>query len=245
MAKKPVQGKAVKRTVARSGQIYYFEAGKRIPAAKGATKWVKENFSKAEKSNLSEQELRSFRAQDAARKGAEKIKAAAEKRVRFGGKFVPKYLQTILEELKLVGKKERELKREFPDVRNYGDLLKRIKALVPKTAVIPETEYGLPNEKRRRTTFEGIIDIAEQISNDPIYSQLKLMVIDERGNIAEGKVAALQMIRDWEIEKIEEIMAREKNAAFVSFGHFGQIDVETGQVWIDLRDSAIRIQYSP
>lgn len=238
---------AIKRTVASSGQVYYFQGGKRVAAAKAASRWVKENFSSispGQLERLSERELKSFRGRQAATKGAEKIREAANKRVRFGGKFVPSYLQTILEALKLTAPGS-ELKKEFPDVRNYGDLLKRIQSLTPKTAVIPETEYGLPNEKRRRTTFEGIIDIADRIASDPLYSRLKLMAIDERGNIAEGKINALNMIRGWEIEKIKEIMSTESNVAYVSFGHFGQIDVEKGEVWIDLRETDIRRQYSP
>ena len=34
----------LKRTEAKSGQIYYFQDGKRIPAAKGSKEYVKQNF---------------------------------------------------------------------------------------------------------------------------------------------------------------------------------------------------------
>lgn len=238
---------AIKRTVASSGQVYYFQGGKRVAAAKAASKWVKENFSSispGQLEKLSERELKSFRGRQAATKGAEKIREAADKRVRFGGKFVPGYLQTILEALKLTAPGS-ELKKEFPDVRNYGDLLKRIQSLTPKTAVIPETEYGLPNEKRRRTTFEGIIDIADRIASDPLFNRLNLVVFDERAITYSGKVNALEAIRAWEIEKIEEIMQADKKAAYVSFGHYGEIDVINGIVLIDLRLTDIRVQYSP
>lgn len=234
----------IKRTVASSGQVYYFQGGKRIPAAKAATKWVKQNFDSIQRSKLTEREIKSFRAQEAARKGSEKIRAAAAQKIRFGGKFVPKYLQTILETLKLAAPGQ-ELKKEFPDVSTYGDLLQRIQRLVPSTAIIPETEYGLPSEKRRRVQFEGIIDIAERISEDPLLNRLNLVVFDERAIEYRGRVNALEAVRAWEIEKIEEIMSADKDAAYVSFGHYGEIDVATGTVLIDLRLTDVRVQYSP
>ena len=96
MKKKSNQAAQIKRTVASSGQVYYFQGGKRIPAAKAVTKWVKQNFDSIQRSRLTEREIKSFRAQEAARKGAEKIRAAAEKRLRFGGKFVNRCLRLIL-----------------------------------------------------------------------------------------------------------------------------------------------------
>lgn len=233
----------IKRTVARSGQVYYFQGGKRLPAAKAASKWVKDNFSAIQQAQLSERELRSFRGQQAARKGAEKIKAAAERRVRFGGKFVPGYLQDILEALKLIGPKTKDLKNEFPTAKTYGQLLKQLKPAIARVS-LPATEWGLPNEKRRRETYKNIIDIAEQVTYKRTLEQLDLVVVDESGGVFTGP-AALEAVRKWETAIIDDLIKNGGNPAYVSFNHLATIDPETKEMIIQLANSTKDTQYSP
>ena len=243
MKKKSNQASAkIKRTVASSGQVYYFQGGKRIPAAKAVTKWVRQNFDAIERSKLTEREIKSFRAQEAARKGSEKIRAAAEKRLRFGGKFVNRCLRLILERLQLIGPtSNRDLKKEFPDTKTYGDLLKKIKSQLSEVVIDP-TEWGLPGT-RGRETYESVIDMAERLFGndrrntiaDPIYGELTLVVVDERGVEHRGKVPALEAVRDFEVEIIKQIMDTDQSAAFVRFEHTGEIDPETCEFVIDLR----------
>ena len=253
MAKKPVSGKAVKRTIAKSGQIYYFEAGKRIPAAKGATKWVKQNYGKANPKDLtaSPRELNAFQIAQKSEQRSKRAKIAAEDRLRFGGRFVSNTLKSVLEALKLIGPKTRDLKKEFPTAKTYGELLRQIKPSVGPVT-LPETEWGLPSEKRGRETYENIIDIAERvygnskrkISADEVFGNLQLIVVGEQGEEYRG-AEALEAIRKWEVKKINEIMDAEKNVAFVSFQHTAQIDPTVDEMVIQLADSRENIQRSP
>jgi len=237
---------AIKRTVASSGQVYYFQGGKRVAAAKAASRWVKENFSSispGQLEKLSERELKSFRGRQAATKGAEKIREAADKRVRFGGKFVPRYLQDVLQALKLIGPGTKDLKTEYPSASTYGQLLKQIKPAIAKV-VLPETEWGLPNEKRRRETYQNIVDIAARITQSPALEQLTLVVVDESGQEFTG-AAALEAIRKWETGKVDDLIAKGGNPAYVSFQHFAEIDPETREMIIQLSNSSENPQFSP
>jgi len=237
---------AIKRTVASSGQVYYFQGGKRVAAAKAASRWVKENFSSispGQLEKLSERELKSFRGRQAATKGAEKIREAADKRVRFGGKFVPRYLQDVLQALKLIGPDTKDLKTEYPSASTYGQLLKQIKPAIAKV-VLPETEWGLPNEKRRRETYQNIVDIAARITQSPALEQLTLVVVDESGQEFTG-AAALEAIRKWETGKVDDLISKGGNPAYVSFQHFAEIDPETREMIIQLSNSSENPQFSP
>lgn len=245
---------AIKRTVASSGQVYYFQSGKRVSAAKAASKWVKENFSSispGQLERLSERELKSFRGRQAATKGAEKIREAADKRLRFGGKFVSECLRLILKDLKLIGAGTKDLKAEYPTAKTYGELLKQIKPGIPQV-VMPETEWGLPNEKRRRETYSNIIDIADRIFGneqkkikaDEVFGALALVVVGEDGTVYEGE-KALEAIRKWETAKVDELMKAGGNPAYVSFQHIADIDPETCEMVIQLSNSTEDPQYSP
>lgn len=245
---------AIKRTVASSGQVYYFQGGKRVAAAKAASKWVKENFSSispGQLEKLSERELKSFRGRQAATKGAEKIREATEKRLRFGGKFVSECLRLILQDLKLIDKTVKDLKTEYPSANTYGELLKQIKPAISQVT-LAETEWGLPNEKRRRETYSNIIDIADRIFGndnkkikaDEVFGTLALVVVDESGTVHEGE-KGLEAIRKWETAKIDELMKAGGNPAYVSFQHVADIDPETCEMVIQLANSTEDPQYSP
>ena len=253
MAKKTAKSKGaaplkapIKRTITKTGEARYYQGGKRASAKEGAKKYVKQELQRAAPGYLTREEQKLFNRFQAAQKVAPKVAAQAAERLRFGGRFVKKTVKLLLEELKLFGPTSfKELKKEFPDVKNYGDFLKKLKELTPKSASAGGSEYGLPNEKRNRTTFESTIDLAEEIDKNPLFKALKLVVVDEYGNVTEGKAPGLEAIRDWEIEKIEEAAKSDKGAAYVSFQHFGQIDILDDTFTIDLRESVVTIQYSP
>lgn len=227
----------ISRKVAKNNQIYYFENGKRLTEKAGASKFVKTFFNQIDPAKLSEQEAKSYRGQTSAKKSKAVIKEQASQRLRFKGRFVPKYLQRLLVEQKLIDPKEREIQREYTEAKNYGDFLKEIKSLVPKTAFLRQSEWGLPSEKRERTTFVSVIDIVENIQNDSLFSTLKLNVVDVDGELITDRVKALEAIRDWEIDEIQNTMNEGKNAAYIRFSHYGNINITNGTLTIDLNES--------
>jgi hypothetical protein len=227
----------ISRTLASNNQIYYFENGKRLTEKEGASRFVKTFFSQIDPAKLSPQELKSYRGKLAAQQGKAKLKKEASTRLRFKGRFVPTYLQRLLIEQKLIDPNEREIRREFTEVKSFGDFLKEIKDLVPKTAFLRQSEWALPSQKRERTTFESVIDIADTINTDPLFSTLQLNVITPKGDVITNRIKALEAARDWEIERIEQIQQEGGNPAYTRFSHYGNINVENGTLTIDLNDS--------
>lgn len=176
-----------------------------------------------------------------------KISNYAGSRLRFGGRFVPVVLQLVLQEFNLIpaAGKSKDLKKEFPNVKDYGDLLKVVQAIIPKSAFVPATEYGLPNEKRGRETFTSVIDIVEQLKESPVLSRLKLVVYDQYGVEHTGKLDALDAVRKYEVKTIEDIMKSGQGAAYVSFQYFGKIDILNELLIIDLNETDVQVQSSP
>lgn len=234
----------ISRKLAKNNQIYYFENGKRLSVKSGASKFVKTFFNQIDPAKLSEQELKSYRSKKGADKSRSAIKEEASQRLRFKGRFVNKSLQRLLIEFKLIDPKEREIRREYTEIKNFGDFIKEIKSLVPKTAYLRQSEWGLPSQKRDRTTFVSIIDIVETIQNDRLFSTLNLNVIDDKGKLITDRIKALETIRDWEIDEIENTMNEGKNAAYISFSHYGNINIENGTLTIDLNESMPDPDYS-
>lgn len=245
--------KGLKRVETRSGQTYYFENGKRINAKTGAKKYVARFFDQIKTLSpetfaaLTEGERRSFRSKVSAEKNADKLRQEAAERFRFRGRLIPKYLQDVLDVtvFELVGRGEKELTKVFPNIRDYGDLLRVAQGLV-STLTLKPTEWALPNEKRRRETYLNIIDIAERVIDPPV-GRLCLRVIDESGKVTEGNIEALEVIREWEEAEVQAIIAAGGNPAYVKFTHSGIIDVEDATFTIDLSESrdAISVQFSP
>jgi len=247
---KPGGPTGIKRTEAKSGQIYYFEGGKRIPAARGAKQYVRQNFDTIDPDRLTKQEQRSYRARLTAESNKEQMQERASQNFRFGGRFIPKYLRSIMEALEMISKdSSRELKKEFPAVKDYGDLIKKINEF-PLRVEIPETSIGLPNERRGRVEMKSVIDIAEALDKEgSLYCDLNLVVItaplvdDEfnqvqaGGEVITNRIEALTKIREWEENKADAERVFDPSAAFIRFTHFGQIDAENGTFTIDLNDS--------
>lgn len=251
MAKKSNKGAQIapiKRTITRTGEARYYQGGKRTTAKEGAKKYVRQEFQRAAPGELTKQERTIFNRFQAAQKIAPKAAAQAEGRLRFGGRFVKDTIKKFLVDQNLFGPTSNtELKKEFPAAKNYGDLLKALKELTPKSAKLQEGEYGLISEKRNRTTYESTVDVAEQFEKNPLFKALTLvLVVPEKGGadkVYVGKLEALSALKDWETKKVEEY--QKQGAAYLSFQHFGKINIEDDTITIDLKESVVDAQFSP
>jgi hypothetical protein len=222
-----------------------------VSASKGAKDYIRQEYENIKSSpelieQLTKREKKSFQAKESGLKNAQKFAQSAKGRFRFGGRFIKQCLQDIFEAtiLDLVGKDEKELKKVFPQVRDYGDLL-RLAQQSQFPINIAATEWGLPNTKRRRITSENIVDIATRYDSENALMRLTLVVITPEGKQIEGRIPALEAIRDWEIDRVDELERMGGNPAYVRFRHQGLIDVESCSFIIDLRETTEDIQYSP
>lgn len=250
MAKKTAKNKQLpplKRVVTRTGEARYYQGGKRTTAKEGAKKYVKQEFARVAPGELTKQEKTIYSRFQAAQKIAPKAAAQAEGRLRFGGKFVKDSIKKFLVDQNLFGPTSNtELKKEFPAAKNYGDLLKALKELTPKSAKLQEGEYGLISAKRNRTTYESTVDVAEQFEKNPLFKALTLvLIVPEKGGgekVYIGKLDALSALKDWETKKVEEY--QKQGAAYLSFAHFGKINIEDDTITIDLKESVVDPQFS-
>jgi hypothetical protein len=148
-------------------------------------------------------------------------------------------LQNFLDLVKFLPPEERNISREFPDVRNYGDLLKEIQRMygqnLAKGISLDETEWITPNLKRKRTEFENITDIVESLQND--FPSYQLNVILPDGTRITNYIKAVEAVMKWERAKIEKFSKDIAKLAYVKFTHFGSIDIFNEIVTIDLNRS--------
>lgn len=227
--------KNFKRILDKSGQYRYYVNGKRITAKKGASQFVKQNFSQLKPDQLSKQEQSSYRAKFAAEKGAAKAKERTQKAFRFKGKFLDKSISKFLE---LITPGERNLAKRYPDIKDYGQLLKELQKDLAKNmnlfALDDVSQYGLPNEKRDRKILENTADVIETLKND--YPGYKLRVITESGETINDYKKAISYLAQWERSKIQEAMESDKKAAYTKFSYFPQINVVEKLLIIDLEE---------
>lgn len=238
--------KPIKRSIAKNGTAYYYQGRQRLTTKDGAKKWVEQSFAEIDVNSLTPSELRSFRAKESGLKNRDLFRQKISARFRFFGRIIPQYLQNVLKEtvLNLVGDSQKELTKVFPEVKDYGQLLKKAQSLL-STVVLPPTEWGLPNVKRNRVEVESVIDIARRIDDDETLRLLDLQVITKTGQLVVGRIAALTAVRDYEMNEIDEIMKGGGNPAYVRFRHFGEIDVEKKTFTIDLNETDVDPMYSP
>ena len=57
--------------------------------------------------------------------------------------------------------------------------------------------------------------------------------------------AGLEAIRKWETGKVDDLITKGGNPAYVSFQHFAEIDPETREMIIQLSNSSENPQFSP
>jgi hypothetical protein len=231
--------KQFKRIIDRTGRPRYYIDGKQVNAKRGASEYIKRNFDQVKPENLSKQEKITFLNKQRAIKAASTIRKQSEQRMRFKGRFLNKGLQNLLDLFKFLPPGQRNINREYPDIRDYGELLQEIQRMYKKNLEkgisLDETEWITPNLKRKRTEFENITDIVESLQND--FPSYKLNVITPEGTKITNYVKAVEAVMKWERSKIEQFAKEISKLAYVKFTHFGSIDIFNETVTIDLNRS--------
>lgn len=241
MAKKRI----IKRIVTKTGEVRYFENGKRITAKKGARLFIKQN---PNAKPLSDREKRSQKALKNYQKGW-----------KFKGQSIQEFYVTILDRLGVINKnniKDNDLfnifengKRKF---NNFEDIQKEIdEGTKPNKKDTPEererkkglfqfcTEKGLPGYRGRdfesfaNNRLTNIVDIVELL-NTTTFKYYNFLVIDRQGDLSVGRIKALLSLRDFEIYIGENIKKLVSNSAFLRFCYNYQTDVEKREITIDL-----------
>lgn len=236
--------KNFKRIIDSTGQVRYYVNGKRITTASGAKKYVTQNLQNIQPEALSPAELRSYRGKLATQKSAAKI----ANRYRFKGRFVDKVLQKFIEKEKLLPEGETRINTEFPDVRDYGELIKELERIFPETLargieMDDGPEWITPNRARARTDFENILDIEEVMRKR--YSNYNLHVLDTAGNLITNREQAYEAIRQWENKKAIEESDKGSDVAFLRFNHRIGVDLTGRTITIDLNKSKAEVKTSP
>jgi len=212
MAKK---NQPIKRIIDSTGKVRYYQGGKRLTEAKGAKVFIRAEPESGRRIKLTQREIDFQKRSLAAQK-------AASQRLRFDGKFVHKVYQEVLKNRNLQSKGE--VRKAFPVFRDFGDFEKTLQSFVGnRSRAITQDKnkivsYTTPNEKRARTSFDSVIDIIESLQTSPVYRLMNFVVVTKDGRKLKG-TAALEYIRDWETNKLSEIMSQNKNVAFVRFNH--------------------------
>jgi len=227
--------KKFKRILDKSGQYRYYVNGKRITTKKGATQYVKQNFSQIKPEQLSRQERASYRAKFAAEKGAAKASERAKQAFRFKGKYLDKPVNKLLN---LLQRKDKNVAKLYPGIKDYGQFLqqlqKDLKNNLSAFALEDVSQFGLPNQKRNRTTLENVADVIETLKND--FPGYKLRIITESGETINDYKKAVSYLAQWERRKIQEAQEEEQNAAYTKFSYFPEINIVEKLLIIDLEE---------
>ena len=227
--------KNFKRILDSSGNYRYYVNGKRITAKKGASQFVKQNFSQIKPEQLSRQERQSYQAKINAQKGAAKAKERAQQAFRFKGKYLDKAVNQFLN---LLQRKDKNVAKLYPGIKDYGQFLQQLQKDLQNNlsafALEDASQFGLPNEKRNRNTLENVADVIETLKND--FPGYKLRVITESGEEINEYKKAISYLAQWERSKINEAMESEKNAAYTKFSYFPQINIVEKLLIIDLEE---------
>jgi len=227
--------KQFKRIQDKNGQFRYYIDGKRVTTKKGASQYVKQNFSQLNKANLSPQEARSFQAKVNAQKGAEAAKIRTSQAYRFKGKFLDKAISRFLQQLSPT---QKNMSKRYPDVKDYGQLLKELQKDLQKNLDLFElqdaSQFGLPNEKRARTEIESTADIIDLLKND--YPGYDLIVITTDGDTITDYKKGIAYIAQWERDQISLQNEQTENLAYLKITYRPSIDIVNKTLTIDLED---------
>ena len=239
--------KNFKRILDKSGVYRYYVNGKRITAKKGASQFVKQNFSQIKPEQLSRQEKASFQAKINAQKGAKAASKRAKDTYRYKGKFLDPAVNSFLKTLKI---SEKNMNKKFPQAKDYGEFLK---ALSKKYAsnlssfeLDKQSEWGLTNFKRGRSTFENTAAIVEALSKEFKGYAIHVITADATGKdfkAPEGKfkksplkkykpgftitnkLKALEYIKDWENYQAAIRDDKGKSAAYMRILYNPKLDI--------------------
>ena len=224
-----------KRIQDKSGNFRYYVNGKRITTKQGAKSYVKQNLNQLNKANLSKQEQKSYQATLNAQKGA----AAASKRAKEAYRYKGKYMDKVISQfLKLVSPSQKNLEKRYPDVKDYGQLLKELQKDLQNNLSLFElsdvSQYGLPNEKRQRRVLENTADIIETLKTD--YPGYSLRVITTEGKQIDDYKKGIIYIAKWERKKIAEAKEEGKTLAYIKFSYFPSVNIVEKILIIDLKE---------
>jgi len=227
--------KQFKRIQDKNGQFRYYVNGKRVTTKKGASQYVKQNFSQLNIQNLTPTEQRSFKAKQSAEKGAADASKRLKNAYRFKGKVLDKALSKYFE---ILEKKQKNITEFYPNVKDYGQLLKELQKDLENNMQVFDlddaSQYGLPNAKRNRTDLENTADIVIALKED--YPGYKLIVITTEGDTITDYKQGINYIRDWETNRISEEEKETKNLAYVKITYRPTIDIINKTLTIDLQD---------
>jgi hypothetical protein len=239
------KNKVLKRIVTKTGQVRYYQDGKRLKEKTGKRKFVKENPNLPFK-EYTQGELRSLKALQNYQEG-----------YKFKGVSVKKIYIELLSKMgfdksikKLNKSKNRDLselkdskgKKVFPK-GYFEEVLRTIdaEAKVNKSFFEFATKKGMPDYRGRDydsfkdNKVESVIDFIELLNSDN-FKSWKLEVTDMQGDLVTGRTNGLLAIRDFEIEIGDRVKSVAKNIALIQFNYNYRLDIKNKTILLDLRE---------
>jgi len=233
------KGKEIKRIVTKSGEVRYYQSGKRLKRNIGQRRFIKQNPN-VNPDDLSPNELKSFKASKKA-KTLYKFKNLA--------RVQPVYI-TILKELGVLGKDEtlpnNDLYYLYDEngnryFENYSDLVEYVDNAAKENPLVYQwcNEVGLPNYRGRtindfyNNRLTSIVDIVDLIDS-PSYKYFKFIVYDTNGEKHEGRVKPLLVLKDFEIMFGSRVRSKVSNSAYLRFCYDYHVDIINKTLTIDL-----------
>lgn len=239
--------KNFKRILDKTGVYRYYVNGKQITSKKGASEYVKRNFKTLKIDQLSKQERQSYQGRINAQKGAKAASKRAKETYRYKGKFLDPALNSFLKTLKIP---EKNINKKFPDAKDYGEFLK---ALSKKYAsnlssfeLDKQSEWGLTNFKRNRSTFENTAAIVEALEKEFKGYSIHVIAADatgadfqppkgkfkksplkkyKPGSLITSKLKAIEYIKDWENYQAALRDDKGKSAAYMRILYNPKLDI--------------------
>ena len=236
MAKKSVVKRAITQTK-RGPEARYFQNGKRIPAAKGRTKWINQNYE-----TLSNPWRKSQLPLLPAEQRSLRNVAAQKELFRYKGRPIKK---TIVEVMTQKGFLDPSGPRELTAIRlpngaqqwkSYGafeQVFERLKEDFVKTFTTLQGAAGF----RFRQSTVGIIkmqDALKPLKDDGWRFEVK----DKKGRIvASGYASCLKYIMEYEVTQTEKLAKKDKSVAATSFSYEIQYDWKEKRITIDMKNT--------
>jgi hypothetical protein len=233
----------IKRIVTKSGEVRYYQDGKRQTAKSGKRKFLRNNPN-VPKGSLTDAEKKSL-------ERLEKAKETYKKGWKFKGVAkVPFAYVDILTKLAIIDPKkvkDKDLFNVFQNGKrrfnNFEDIKKLIDDRAKKEPLVFQwcNEVGLPNYRGRdfetfaNNKIQNIVDIVDLL-NSTAYKRFKFYVIDTQGDLQSGRVLGLLALRDFEIDVGSQLQKLVSNAAFIRFCYDYTINLEKKEIQIDLTD---------
>ena len=200
--------RSIKRVVARNGQVYFYQRGKRISYKKGIVKFLKENENKIQE--LGEQAFPKIT--DKEKTSLKRSQAAKDRYFYDDGKgkrkYVDKGYMALLKATKLsqFDTKQRNLAKYADPVSNmrffprYSDILRAVTTEylrnqdIFKDFEVREGRFKDKNTRKISPTIESLTDIAELIGAKSPFANFKVSYIDFDGEEIAGSKRTMNFI---------------------------------------------------